>query len=95
MGVVLAAMLHVTEVTGDTSFQDYAFKNFDFIFTHLPYFKRQALELRAPGPRLRPDDRDAGARSRRGHRRGARQGERGSSPTRATRKPLTSPQPTS
>ena len=49
MGVVLAAMLHVTEVTGDTSFQDYAFKNFDFIFTHLPYFKRQALEFGPQG----------------------------------------------
>jgi len=49
MGVVLAAMLHVTEVTGDTSFQDYAFKNFDFIFTHLPYFKRQAREFGPQG----------------------------------------------
>jgi rhamnogalacturonyl hydrolase YesR len=45
MGVVLAAMLHVTEVTGDTSFQDYTFKNFDFIFSHLPYFKQQAREF--------------------------------------------------
>ena len=45
MGVVLAAMLQVTEVTGDTSFQDYTFKNFDFIFTHLPYFKAQAREF--------------------------------------------------
>ena len=49
MGVVLAAMLHVTEVTGDASFQDYAFKNFDFIFTHLPYFKRQAREFGPQG----------------------------------------------
>ena len=39
MGVVLAAMLQVTEVTGDTTFQDYTLKNFDFIFTHLPYFR--------------------------------------------------------
>ena len=45
MGVVLAAMLHATEVTGDTSFQDYTFKNFDFIFTHLPYFKKQAAQF--------------------------------------------------
>jgi unsaturated rhamnogalacturonyl hydrolase len=45
MGVVLAAMLHVSEVTGDTTYQDYAFKNFDFIFTHLPYFRRQAKEF--------------------------------------------------
>jgi unsaturated rhamnogalacturonyl hydrolase len=42
MGVVLAAMLHVSEVTGDTSFQAYAIKNFDFIFDHLEYFRRQA-----------------------------------------------------
>jgi unsaturated rhamnogalacturonyl hydrolase len=42
MGVVLAAMLHVSEVTGDATFQDYAFKNFDFIFEHLPYFRQQA-----------------------------------------------------
>jgi rhamnogalacturonyl hydrolase YesR len=45
MGVVLAAMLQITDVTGDTSFQDYAFRNFDFIFTHLPYFKRQAAQF--------------------------------------------------
>jgi unsaturated rhamnogalacturonyl hydrolase len=42
MGVVLAAMLHVTDVTGDPSFQAYTFKNFDFIFDHLPYFRQQA-----------------------------------------------------
>ena len=45
MGVVLAAMLQVTEVTGDTTFQDYTFKNFDFIFTHLPYFRKQAAQF--------------------------------------------------
>ena len=45
MGVVHAAMLQITDVTGDTSFQDYTFKNFDFIFTHLPYFKRQAAQF--------------------------------------------------
>jgi rhamnogalacturonyl hydrolase YesR len=45
MGVVLAAMLQITDVTGDTSFQDYTFENFDFIFTHLPYFKRQAAQF--------------------------------------------------
>ena len=50
MGVVLAAMLQVTEVTGDTTFQDYTFRNFDFIFTHLPYFKEQA---KAFGPQGR------------------------------------------
>jgi rhamnogalacturonyl hydrolase YesR len=42
MGVVLSAMLHVTDVTGDASFQAYTFKNFDFIFEHLPYFRQQA-----------------------------------------------------
>jgi rhamnogalacturonyl hydrolase YesR len=42
MGVVLAAMLHVTDVTGDPSFQAYTFRNFDFIFEHLPYFREQA-----------------------------------------------------
>jgi rhamnogalacturonyl hydrolase YesR len=45
MGVVLAAMLHVTEATGDTTFQDYTFRNFDFIFQHLPYFRQQAKEF--------------------------------------------------
>jgi len=50
MGVVLAAMLQVTEVTGDTTFQDYTFKNFDFIFTHLPYFRKQAAQF---GPQNR------------------------------------------
>ena len=47
MGVVLAAMVQVTEVTGDPTFQDYAVRNFDFIFQHLPYFRAQA---RAFGP---------------------------------------------
>jgi unsaturated rhamnogalacturonyl hydrolase len=42
MGVVLSAMLHITDVTGDASFQAYTFKNFDFIFEHLPYFRQQA-----------------------------------------------------
>jgi len=48
MGVVLAAMLLATEVTGDPSFQDYTYRNFDFIFEHLPYFKRQAHEFGPP-----------------------------------------------
>ena len=50
MGVVLAAMVQVTQVTGDPTFQDYAVKNFDFIFRHLPYFKSQA---KAFGPQNR------------------------------------------
>jgi unsaturated rhamnogalacturonyl hydrolase len=45
MGVVLAAMLHVTEVTGDKTFAAYTIKNFDFIFDHLDYFRRQAKEF--------------------------------------------------
>ena len=42
MGVVLAAMFHVSDVTGDASYRDYALKNFDFIFDHQPYFEKQA-----------------------------------------------------
>ncbi len=42
MGVVLAGMLLATDVTGDTRFQDYAIRNFDFIFDHLDYFRQQA-----------------------------------------------------
>jgi len=45
MGVVLAGMLHVTDVTGDRSFEDYARKNFAFIFDHLDFFKRQAVQF--------------------------------------------------
>jgi len=45
MGVVLAAMLHVSEVTGDKTFSAYTLKNFDFIFDHLDYFRRQAKEF--------------------------------------------------
>ncbi len=42
MGVVLAAMLHVADVTGDKSYQAYTLKNFDFIFNHADYFHAQA-----------------------------------------------------
>jgi rhamnogalacturonyl hydrolase YesR len=45
MGVVLAGMLQVTDVTGDASFQAYALKNLDFIFDHLDFFRRQAKEF--------------------------------------------------
>jgi unsaturated rhamnogalacturonyl hydrolase len=45
MGVVLAGMLQVSEVTGDKTFAAYTFKNFDFIFDHLDYFRRQAKEF--------------------------------------------------
>lgn len=42
MGVVLAGMLQATDVTGDRSFESYTRKNFDFIFEHLEFFRRQA-----------------------------------------------------
>jgi rhamnogalacturonyl hydrolase YesR len=42
IGVALAAMLHVADVTGDTSYRDYTLKNFDFIFDRQDYFRRQA-----------------------------------------------------
>lgn len=42
MGVTLAAMLQVTDVTGDTSFEAYTDRNFDFIFDHLELFQKQA-----------------------------------------------------
>jgi unsaturated rhamnogalacturonyl hydrolase len=45
IGVALAGMLHISDVTGDTSFRDYTLKNFDFIFDHLDYFKRQAAQF--------------------------------------------------
>jgi rhamnogalacturonyl hydrolase YesR len=45
MGVVMAGMLHVSEVTGDETFAAYTFKNFDFIFDHIDYFRRQAKEF--------------------------------------------------
>ena len=45
MGVVLAGMLHATDVTGDRSFEEYTRKNFDFIVNHLEFFRRQAKEF--------------------------------------------------
>jgi len=47
MGVVLAAMLHVSESTGDASYSAYTFRNFDFIFDHLDYFRAQARQFGA------------------------------------------------
>jgi rhamnogalacturonyl hydrolase YesR len=47
MGVVLAAMLLASDVTGDRQYADYALKNFAFIFDHLEYFQKQA-ELFGP-----------------------------------------------
>jgi rhamnogalacturonyl hydrolase YesR len=45
IGVALAGMLHVFDVTGDASYRDYTLKNFDFIFDHLEYFKKQAAQF--------------------------------------------------
>lgn len=49
-GVALAAMLQVSEATGDERYRDYAVKDFSFIFDHLDYFRRQAKEF-GPQPR--------------------------------------------
>ena len=49
-GVALAAMLQVSDVTSDQRYRDYALKNFDFIFDHLDYFRRQANQF-GPQPR--------------------------------------------
>ena len=45
MGVVLAAMLQASDVTGDPAYQAYTLKNFDFIFDHLDFFRAQAREF--------------------------------------------------
>ena len=45
MGVVLAGMLQVSDVTADDRFAAYTLKNFDFIFDNLPYFRAQAKEF--------------------------------------------------
>ena len=45
IGVALAGMLHVSDVTGDTSYRDYTLKNFDFIFDHLDYFRQHAAQF--------------------------------------------------
>jgi unsaturated rhamnogalacturonyl hydrolase len=45
IGVALAGMLHIAEVTGDASYRDYTLKNFDFIFDHLEYFRKQAAQF--------------------------------------------------
>ncbi len=50
IGVALAGMLQVSDVTGDPRYQAYALKDFDFIFDHLDYFRRQAQEF-GPQPR--------------------------------------------
>jgi len=47
MGVVLAAMFEAADVTGDPRFQQYALRNFDFIFDHLDFFREQARQFGA------------------------------------------------
>ena len=48
IGVVLAGMLLAAEVTGDIRYQDYTLKNFDFVFDHVDYFRKQAAEFGPP-----------------------------------------------
>ena len=45
VGVVLAGLLNVSEATGDPRYSDYTRKDFDFIFDHLDYFRKQAAQL--------------------------------------------------
>lgn len=45
LGVALAGMLHVYQETGDATYRDYTLKNFDFVFDHLDYFRRQAAQF--------------------------------------------------
>ena len=45
IGVVLAGMLQISDVTGDNSYRDYTLKNFDFIFDHQEYFRKQAVQF--------------------------------------------------
>jgi rhamnogalacturonyl hydrolase YesR len=45
IGVALAAMLQVSDVTGDPRYAVYTSKSFDFIFAHLDYFRRQAAQF--------------------------------------------------
>src|SRR5271157_5545350 len=47
VGVVLAALLNVSDVTGDPRYSGYTLKNFDFIFDHLDYFRKQAAQFGA------------------------------------------------
>lgn len=49
-GVALSGMLQVSDATGDGRYRDYVLKDFNFIFDHLDYFRRQAQEF-GPQPR--------------------------------------------
>jgi unsaturated rhamnogalacturonyl hydrolase len=40
-GVLTTGMMHLSEVLQDPKYADYSKKNFDFIFSNLPYFKQQ------------------------------------------------------
>jgi rhamnogalacturonyl hydrolase YesR len=52
-GTALSAMLQVSDVTGDARYRDYVFKSFDFLFTHLDYFRRQAAQFGRPSHNYR------------------------------------------
>jgi hypothetical protein len=45
MGVVLAAMLPASDITGDAAYSSYTLKNFDFIVDHQDIFRAQAKEF--------------------------------------------------
>ena len=62
IGVTLAAMLQVADVTGDKSFEAYTYRNFDFIFDHLEYFRRAGQSLRSAALRVSQAARHARAR---------------------------------
>jgi len=45
MGVVYAGMLALADVTKDPAYEQYVLKNFDFVFDHIDFFRRQAAEF--------------------------------------------------
>jgi rhamnogalacturonyl hydrolase YesR len=45
MGVVYAGMLALADVTKDPAYEQYVLRNFDFVFDHIDYFRRQAAEF--------------------------------------------------
>lgn len=42
VGVIHTGMLALSETTGEQVYQDYVIRNYDFIFQHLPYFRKKA-----------------------------------------------------
>jgi len=45
MGVVYTGMFYAAEVLNDESFMNYPIKNYNFIFDHLPYFRKKAAKF--------------------------------------------------